>query len=506
MRLPFPCLVVLLGPSGAGKSTWAAENFRANQVVASDDLRAIVGEGPDDQRAGNDAFELLDLVVERRLRRRLLTVVDTLGLDPVRRLRYLELAHHHGVACHAVVWETPPEVCRARNRARDRPVPAKAFAGQIRAWEAARARIPEENFDGVHRPGPVVVVPAGSLAAPAFADKQREDPMPLRFGLQMPSFTWEGGPAQLASRLAAIARSAEEAGFSSIWVMDHFLQIPQVGREWQDMLESYTTLGFLAAHTTAVRIGTLVTGVTYRNVAHLAKIVATLDVLSRGRATCGIGAAWYEREHRAYGWPFPAAPERLALLEDALQLLPLMWGPGSPAFNGRLISVPEAMCYPRPLQEKVPILVGGSGEHRTLELVARYADACNLFGDARTVRHKLEVLERHCDRVGRSVDAIEVTQLSTALVAVDRPALDRALARFRPPSMSLEAFAARVNAATVDDQIGRFRQLAEAGVQTAIVSLPDVDDPEALPRFGEVIKAFAPEAASPSSRGSSGRS
>jgi F420-dependent oxidoreductase-like protein len=492
MRLPFPCLLVLVGPSGAGKSTWAAENFRPNQVVASDDLRAMVGEGPDDQRAGTDAFELLDLVVERRLRRRLLTVVDTLGLDPARRLGYLQLARRHGVPCHVVVWDTPPEVCRARNRARERPVPAKAFTGQIRAWEAAEAMIPEEGFDGMHRPGPVEVVPAGTFAAPSFFARQRDEPMPLRFGLQLPSFTFEGGPQQLASQLAAIARRAEEAGFSSLWVMDHFLQIPQLGREWLDMLESYTTLGFLAAHTTAVRIGTLVTGVTYRNVAHLAKIIATLDVLSGGRAMCGIGAAWYEREHRAYGWPFPPAPERLALLEDALQLLPLMWGPGSPSFDGRLISVPDATCYPRPLQEKIPILVGGSGEQRTLELVARYADACNLFGDASAVRRKLEVLQRHCDKVGRSIDAIEVTQLSTALVEVDRPALDRALARLRPPSISIESFASRVNAATIGDHIGRFRQLAEAGVQTAIVSLPDVDDPEALPRFGEVIKAFVP--------------
>jgi F420-dependent oxidoreductase-like protein len=490
MRLPFPCLVVLVGPSGAGKSTWAAANFRTSQVVSSDSLRAIVGEGPDDQRAGTDAFDLLDVVLERRLRRRLLTVVDTLGLDPGRRRGYLELARRHGMACHAVVWDTPPEVCRARNRARDRPVPPKALTAQIRAWEAAQVLIPEENFDEVHRPGPVAVVPAGTVAAPLFADRQREDPMPLRFGLQVPSFTWKGGPEQLAGHFAGIASGAEDAGFSSLWVMDHFLQIPQLGREWQDMLESYTTLGFLAALTTSVRIGTLVTGVTYRNVAHLAKIVATLDVLSRGRAVCGIGAAWYEREHRAYGWPFPPARERFALLEDALQLLPLMWGAGSPSFNGRLISVPEAMCYPRPLQERVPILVGGSGEHRTLGLVARYADACNLFGDAQTVRHKLEVLERHCDKVGRSVDAIEVTQLSTALVGVDRPALDGALARLQPPSTSVEAFAARVNAATVDDQIGRFRELAEAGVQTAIVSLPDIDDPEALPRFGEVIKAF----------------
>jgi F420-dependent oxidoreductase-like protein len=490
VRLPFPCLVVLIGPSGAGKSTWAAANFRSGQVVASDDLRAMVGEGPDDQRAGNDAFDLLDLILRRRLRRRLLTVVDTLGLDRDRRRSYLDLARRCGVPCHAVVWDTPADVCRARNRARDRPVPAKVLAGQIRAWEAAQTTLGEEGFDGVHRPGPVQIVPAGILTAPTFMARQTEDPMALRFGLQLPSFTWEGGPEKLAPRLADIAHGAEEAGFSSVWVMDHFLQIPVVGREWQEMLDSYTTLGFLAAHTTSVQIGTLVTGVTYRNVAHLAKIIATLDVLSGGRAICGIGAGWYEREHRAYGWSFPKLSERFALLEDALQLLPLMWGPGSPSFEGKLISVPEAMCYPRPLQEKVPILVGGSGERRTLALVARYADACNLFGDAATVRRKLEVMARHCEAAGRAPDAIEVTQLSTTLVAADRPALDQALDRLRPPSVSPEAFAARVNAATVEDQIGRFRELAEAGVETAIVSLPDIDDPEALPRFAEVINAF----------------
>ena len=165
--------------------------------------------------------------------------------------------------------------------------------------------------------------------------------------------------------------------------MDHFLQIPQIGREWEDMLESYTTLGYLAGVTGRVTLGTLVTGITYRNLAHLAKIVATLDVLSGGRAVCGLGAAWFEREHRLYGWDFPPRRERYALLEDALELLPLMWGPGAPRFEGRTVTVDEAICYPRPLQERIPILVGGSGERRTLRLVARHADACNLFGDPR---------------------------------------------------------------------------------------------------------------------------
>src|SRR5204862_6650456 len=146
-----------------------------------------------------------------------------------------------------------------------------------------------------------------------------------------------------------------------IWVMDHFLQIPQVGREWQEMLDSYTTLGFIAGQTRSARLGAMVTGVTYRNLAHLAKIVATLDVLSGGRAVCGIGAAWFEREHKLYGWELPPPRDRFARLEDALELLPLLWGPGAPRFEGRTVTIPEAICYPRPLQEHVPILIGGSG-------------------------------------------------------------------------------------------------------------------------------------------------
>jgi alkanesulfonate monooxygenase SsuD/methylene tetrahydromethanopterin reductase-like flavin-dependent oxidoreductase (luciferase family) len=159
------------------------------------------------------------------------------------------------------------------------------------------------------------------------------------------------------------------------------------------MLESYTTLGFLAGVTSRIRLGTLVTGVTHRNLAHLAKIVATLDVVSGGRALCGLGAGWFEREQRLYDFP-PA--DRFAVLEDALELLPLMWGPGSPRFEGRTTTVAEATCYPRPLQERVPILVGGGGERRTLRLVARHADACNLQGDIATVRHKLAVLREWC--------------------------------------------------------------------------------------------------------------
>jgi alkanesulfonate monooxygenase SsuD/methylene tetrahydromethanopterin reductase-like flavin-dependent oxidoreductase (luciferase family) len=257
------------------------------------------------------------------------------------------------------------------------------------------------------------------------------------------------------------------------------------------MLESTTTLAHLAAVTERMRLGTLVAGITYRNVALLGKIVATLDVLSGGRAVCGLGLGWYEQEHRAYGWPFPSRSERYALLEDALQLLPLLWGPGTPAFEGRVLRVPEAMCYPRPLQEHVPILVGGGGERRTLALVARYADAANIVGELPVVRRKVEVLRRHCAATGRDPAEIEVTQLSTALVGRDAGHLDALVEQWRPGRVGAERYASQVNAGTIVDHVGRYRELASAGVGLAIVSLPDVADLDAVERFGAVIQAFA---------------
>jgi alkanesulfonate monooxygenase SsuD/methylene tetrahydromethanopterin reductase-like flavin-dependent oxidoreductase (luciferase family) len=276
--------------------------------------------------------------------------------------------------------------------------------------------------------------------------------------------------------------------------MDHFVQIPQVGPMWQDMMDSYTTLGFLAGRTTRIRLGALVTGVTYRNLAHLAKIVATLDVVSEGRAICGLGAAWFEREHALYGWEFPSVKARYDLLTDALELLPLMWGPGTPRFVGRTTTISEATCYPRPVQPRIPILVGGSGERVTLRLVARHADACNLFGDAATVRRKVEILGRHCADEGRALSSITVTNLSTVLVRPTRVELNQAVELLRPRAVSPEDFATRVSAGTVEDQVGRFRDYAEAGVQTAIVNMPDLT-PAAVERFGDVIAAFPQQGA-----------
>lgn len=490
VRLPTRALVVLVGPSGAGKSRWAAAQFDDGQVVSSDTLRGLVGEGPHDQHASADAFALLDEIVDRRLRRGLLTVVDSLALDADRRRGYVETARRHGVDCYAVAFDVPAATCRQRNRERDQPVPSKVLSAQLRTWEQVRDQLATEGFAQVFPPGRAVIVPARLLDAPQAAARQRQEAVEMRFGLHISAFAWPGRPHETAERLAEIATTAEQIGFSSVWVMDHVVQIPQVGREWDDMLESYTTLGYLAAVTQRCRLGVLVTAITFRNVSHLAKIVATLDVLSGGRAACGLGVGWFEREHVAYGWDLPPVAERFALLEDALRLLPLMWGPGTPSFDGPALGSRDTICYPRPISEHVPILVGGGGERQTLRLVAQYADACNIMGEPETVRRKVAVLRSHCEQVGRDTAEVEVTHLSPVLVGADRDDVARLVEAGRGRSQSAAAYSERMLAGTADDHIGRFRGLADAGVDTAIVALSGVDDATGVERFAPVIEAF----------------
>lgn len=483
MNLPSPCVVVLVGPGASGKSTWAAEHFPAGAVVSSDRLRALVGTGEDDIAASTDAFALLEEVVRRRLARRLTTVIDTLGLDADRRRAWLALARGQGLPCVAVAFDTPAAVCRERNRQRDKRIPADVLTGQLRTFAAVRDTLADEGYDGVLTPEPVRVVPAAFVAADSAAARQVCDPAVLRFGLHLGAYDFP------PDRLAALAAAAEAAGFDAIYVMDHFRQIPQIGRAWDPFLESYTTLGYLAACTQRVQLGALVTGVTYRNVGHLGKIVATLDVLSGGRAVCGLGLAWFEQEHRAYGWDFPSVAERYALLEDALQALPVLWGPGNRPFTGRVLSLPDTTCYPRPVGP-VPVIVGGGGEKRTLRLAARYATAANVFGDAATVAGKRAVLDAHCAAEGRDPAAVALTHLSTTLIGVDDRTLAASIDRLRPRSQSPAAYAAAVNAGTVADHVGRFRELAEAGAREVMIRLPDLTDPGPLSRAAEVIAAF----------------
>ncbi len=228
----------------------------------------------------------------------------------------------------------------------------------------------------------------------------------MRVGLQIPDFTWPGGPASLGADLAAVARTADDAGFEFISVMDHFFQIRAVGPAEREMLEAYTTLGYLAACTSRAKLMTLVTGAVYRHPGVLAKIVTTLDVLSAGRAWLGIGAAWNEEESKGLGIPFPPLAERFERLEETLQICLQMWGGDESPYRGthyeldHPLNSPQALAEPHP-----PIMIGGGGERKTLRLVARYAQACNLFPTP-DLAHKLDVLRAHCDAEDRVYDEI----------------------------------------------------------------------------------------------------
>jgi F420-dependent oxidoreductase-like protein len=490
VNLPAPCLVILIGPGASGKSTWAAAHFRPEEVVSSDRLRAVAGAGEDDQTASTDAFQLLEQIVRMRVGRRLTTVVDTLGFDPERRRAWLALARERGLPCYAVVFDVSPAESRTRNERREKRIPASVLTSQLRTFRRVPEMLAAEGYDGVLEPVPARVVPPAFVEAADGAGRQREQPVGLRFGLHLAAFTFRGGTGATAERVREIAAEAEAAGFDAIYVMDHFRQIPQIGRAWEDFLESYTTLGYLAAATERVRVGALVTGITYRNVAHLGKIIATLDALSGGRAVCGLGLGWFKEEHRAYGWDLPPVRERYALLEDALQLLPRMWGPGGKPFHGRVLHVPDTSCYPRPLQNHVRVIVGGGGERRTLRLAAQYADAANVFGDPDTVRRKAAVLRSHCAVVGRDPSQVEMTHLSTALIGDDDSEVRTLVDRLRPRTMDAARYAASVHAGTVGDHIGRFRQLADAGSAEVMVRLADLTDTAPLQRMAKVIAAF----------------
>ncbi len=286
----------------------------------------------------------------------------------------------------------------------------------------------------------------------------------MRVGLQIPSFTWTGGAAELRTKLVAIARAADDGGFASLWVMDHFFQIEMVGPAEQEMLEGYSALAWMAGLTERITLGTLVTGVTYRHPGILAKTVSTLDVLSGARAWLGIGAAWFEREHLGLGVPYPPIAERFERLEETLQIVKQMWSGDAKPFDGRHYQLAETLNVPQPLaRPHPPILIGGQGEQKTLRLVARYGDACNLFTHAGTdaVAHKLDVLRRHCDDVGRSYGDIERTTLSTV--------------NLRPGGQ------------TADEVVRFCRDLAGIGVQHAIFNMPNVAEITPLEIFAKEI-------------------
>ncbi|HET9493887.1 MAG TPA: LLM class F420-dependent oxidoreductase [Chloroflexia bacterium] len=292
----------------------------------------------------------------------------------------------------------------------------------------------------------------------------------MKIGLQVNHFTWKNGPEQLGPTFGAIGRRAEEAGFDSLWVMDHFFQIGGLGQPEEPMLEGYTALGFIAGQTSRIMLGTMVTGVTYRYPGILVKTATTLDVLSGGRTYFGVGAAWNEREHVGLGVPFPPLKERFEMLEETLQIAHQMWSGDVGEYSGKHYRLAETLNSPQVLSRPhPPVMIGGGGEQKTLRFVAKYGDACNIFmrwGED-VVRHKFDVVREHCEAEGRPYEEIEKTTLDRMVVTRDG----------REGSMSPQ------------QALDYFGRAAEMGVDQAIFSMGNVSEPDAF----EVIAELSPE-------------
>jgi alkanesulfonate monooxygenase SsuD/methylene tetrahydromethanopterin reductase-like flavin-dependent oxidoreductase (luciferase family)/predicted kinase len=470
-RRPDPALIVLIGAAGAGKSTWARTHYRPQEVVSSDDLRGIVGSGRHDLDASADAFALLDAIVAARVRRGLTCVIDTLGLDPERRRGYLAQARAHGLPAVGVVFPVAPARARERNGRRDRPVPAPVLADQLRRADAIWPELEAEGWDrieSVDDESQPTIAPAGvdEPTRPEAADG-------LSFVLQLSRFPWGDDPG---GWLTGMARAASAAGFAGLALMDHLIQIPQVGRAWEPIPEPWVTLGLLAGLDTDLRLGTLVTPVTFRSAGIIAKTVATLDTISGGRAFVGIGAGWWEREHLAFGLPFPPPAQRLDELETAIETMRALWSSGTKPYAGERVSLPETTAYPRPVSD-VPIIVGGNGERRTLAIAARLADGCNLASDDATLEHKIAVLRRHCETAGRDPVEVAITVLDLPIVGRDRDEVWSRVETLRGRTAAA-VFAKAHHAGSFTEQRERYARLAAYGISSVFVAPPHVQTPQ----------------------------
>jgi F420-dependent oxidoreductase-like protein len=311
---------------------------------------------------------------------------------------------------------------------------------------------------------------------------------PITLDLHLPNFNYpDAAPEAVFERLVEIAATAEEAGFSAISVMDHLHQIPGVGPQTNWMFEGNTMLAGLAARTSKVSLGLLVGGVTYRNPALHAKITATLDIVSGGRAWHGLGAAWFGDEHRAYGFDFPPLGRRFEMLEDALQIARAMFTQERATFEGRHFRVDGALNNPKPLRGDIPIVIGGSGERKTLRLVAEYADGCNVFGDAARAKHLMEVLAGHCEHVGR--DPAEITKTRLGVLAI-APTHEAAMAKvdfLRRAGVPEERLSATVMAGDPDGVAEQAAAFIHAGIDGLTLTIPDVHDLETVALAGRTL-------------------
>jgi alkanesulfonate monooxygenase SsuD/methylene tetrahydromethanopterin reductase-like flavin-dependent oxidoreductase (luciferase family)/predicted kinase len=473
--LPDPALVVLVGPSGSGKSTWAAERYRTAEVVSSDGLRGVVGSGPHDLDASGEAFALLETIVAARVGRGLTTVVDTLGTDVDRRRGWLEAARSSGLPAVAVVLDTSDATCRARNAARDRPVPANVLGSQLRRHRETVALLAEEGWDvhTVTEDLPPSAPEAPTAAAPE-GPPDRRTSQGLKVVLQLSRFPWGEDPL---AWITEVATAADRAGFAGLALMDHLIQIPQVDRAWSPIPEPWVTLGAIAGLGTGLELGTLVTPVTFRPPGVTAKAAATLDALTGGRAFVGVGAGWWEREHAAYGLPFPPPRERLDALEAGIETMRALWAAGTKAYDGERVSLPETTGYPRPTGG-IPVIVGGS-RPRSLRIAATLGDAANLPSDQPRLDALIAVLRGHSDTV-------RVTVLDLPTVGRDRDDTWARVERLRGRTPAA-AYASRTHAGPAAQQRDRYGRLAEAGVDTVFVAMADLETAADLERLAPLL-------------------
>jgi F420-dependent oxidoreductase-like protein len=317
---------------------------------------------------------------------------------------------------------------------------------------------------------------------------------PIQLDLHLPNFNYpDVGPEAVFEKVVEVATTAEQAGFTSVTVMDHYHQIPPIGPPQNWMFEGNTMLAGIAARTQTIALGLLVGGVTYRNPAQHAKITTTLDIISGGRAFHGIGAGWFEEEHQAYGFAFPPIKERFERLEDHLRIVRAMFTQEQATVAGEHHSVTDAYNNPKPLRGDIPILIGGSGERKTLRMVAQYADGCNLFGDPERARHLLGVLEGHCEDVGRDPGEITKTSMISLAIAETADGAQAKLDAMRAAGFPEDRIAG-TTAGTPEQILERAHAFRDVGIEGLTFSMPDVHDLEAVTLAGNTLApVFNPE-------------
>ncbi len=324
------------------------------------------------------------------------------------------------------------------------------------------------------------------LKGEIFADQENKF-RKMKFGYQQPSHTFEG-TGLIFEKLTEIAKKCEEEGYDSFWIMDHLIQIGLVGKNEEPIMESYTTLSALAALTQKIKLGALATCNFFRNPALLAKMGATIDQISNGRFWLGLGAGWFEDEAKRYGYKFENNRTRLAMLEESLQIIQKAWTEDRPNFHGKYYNIENFVLNPKPIQKPRPkILVGGGGEKITLKLVAKYADACNLFSSGEELRRKLDALKKHCKDVGRDYSSILKTKLATVIFANNRAEAIQKIEQLKPSWIDLEAYVSAFLLGSPQEISDQASTLVDAGIEYLIVNFRGKYDPRNLETFSKDV-------------------